>query len=109
MSSLLAAMVLIMIVTMEIAIMVMVPVMIVVNPAAISVPVAHKIMLSIVMRYNPPSSFVRRASPIAFMPFVVLSYGIPISFHPHELRIWPCGCNQNHADWGWRGNCNSDG
>ena len=99
MISLLAAMVLVMImtmvplmvVTMEIAVVATVPVMFMLSPAAISVPIARKITLPVVMRYDPASSLVWRPSPIAFMPLVVPSQGIPISFHPDEIRIWPCG------------------
>jgi hypothetical protein len=116
MISLLAAMVLVMImtmvplmvVTMEIAVVVAVPVMIMLSPPAVSVPIARKIMLSVVTRCNPASSLVWRPSPIAFMPLVVPSQGIPISFHPDEIRIWPCGQNESHPDRGWRSNHYSD-
>jgi hypothetical protein len=54
------------------------------------------------MRPNPASSLVRRSSPIASMPLVMSSYGVPVAFDPYELRIRPYRLNQDHASRGWR-------
>jgi hypothetical protein len=86
-----------------------VPVMIVFNTAAISFPVTHKETFAVVVRRNPASSLVRWSTPIAFMPLVMLSCGIPITFHPHEIRSRPFWEHPNHPDWRWRPNCNSNG
>src|SRR5258708_39514413 len=68
MISLLAAMVLVMImtmvplmvVTMEIAVVVAVPVMIMLSPAAISVPITHRVLLSVWIRSNQSAFILSR-------------------------------------------------
>jgi hypothetical protein len=75
----------------EVPVVVAVPVVIMFNTAAISFPVTHKEPFAVVVRRNPTSALVGWASPIAFMPFIVPSHGIPITLHPHEHRTWPWG------------------
>lgn len=101
--------VLVMISIMVVAIVVVVPVVIVLNTAAISFPVTHIVPFAVVVRSNPVSSIVGRSSPISFMPLVMLSHGIPITLHPHELRSWPLWHNQNRSGWRWRGNRDANG
>ena len=59
-----------------------VPVVIMLETPAVSLPVTHIESFAVVARWDPASSFVRRASPIALMPPVVPANGIPITLHP---------------------------
>src|SRR4029077_938128 len=93
----------------EVPLVVAVPVVIVFNTAAISFPVTNKELLLIMMRLNPASSLVRWSSPIAPMPPVMPSHGIPITIYPHELRSWPFWQNLNYTWRWWRANSDSNG
>ena len=92
-----------------ISVVVAVRVVIVLNTAAITFPVACIVSLAIVVWANPASPFVGRSSPVAFVPLVMISHRIPITLHPHELRSWPFRHNHNHPGWRWRGNHDSNG
>ena len=82
-------------------IMVVVPVVIVFNTAAISFPVTRIEPFTVVVRRHPASSLVGWSSPIASVPPVMPSYGIPIPPHPQELRTWPVWHNPNHPSRRW--------
>jgi len=69
-------------------VVVLVPTMIVFESAMISVPVTRVELLSIMVRFDPSSTFIGRPRPIAFMPFVVMADRIPITAYPHELGAW---------------------
>jgi hypothetical protein len=88
---------------------VVVRVVVVLNTAAISVPVTCVVPFAVVVWSNPASPLVGWASPIAFMPFVMVSHRIPITLDPRELRSWPFWHNHNHSSWRWRGNHDSNG
>jgi hypothetical protein len=92
-----------------ISVVYVVRVVIVINTAAIPVPVTCIVPFAVVMRSNPASSLVGRSSPIAFMPFVMVSHRIPITLYPQELRSWPFWHNHNDPGWRWRGNHDSNG
>jgi hypothetical protein len=86
-----------------------VPVVIVFNAAAIPFPITHKEPFAVVARCNPTSSRVWWSSPIALMPPVMPSYGIPITLHQHKLRTRRFWQNPNNPGRRWRPNCNSNG
>lgn len=86
-----------------------VPPMIVFHVSAISLPVTLKKLLSIMVRCNPTRSLVRRSSPIAVMPFVMPSRGIPIAVYPNELWPWPSWQNSNHTGFWRRSDPDSEG
>jgi hypothetical protein len=69
-----------------VSVVVSIPVVIVLKTPAISVPIAGEVTLSVMARRYPAGAHVRRASPVAAVPPVVLSYRIPITLHPHEIR-----------------------
>jgi hypothetical protein len=69
-------------------VVVLVPAVIVFEPAMISVPVTRVKLLSIMVRFDPSSTFIGRPRPIAFMPFVVMADRIPIAAYPNALRPW---------------------
>lgn len=62
------------------------PGMTAVDAAVFALPVAVKKSLSIVARRDPAGSHIRWPSPISFVPAVVASYGVPVTFDPEELR-----------------------
>jgi len=82
----------------EIAVSVVVPTVIMFNPAVFSLPVTVKESLSVVMRPHPASPWVRRPSPITFMPAIMPSDRIPVALYPHELGSGGRRQNSNHAD-----------
>ena len=89
-----------------ISVVAMVRVVIVLNTAAISFPVTRVIPFAVVTRANPASALVGRPSPIAFMPLVMVSHGIPIGLDPHIFRA---GTDRNHShDPRGRGRPDSD-
>ena len=92
-----------------IPVMAVIRVVIVVNTTAIPIPVTCIVPFAVVVRSNPVCPLVGRSSPIAFMPLVMVSYGIPITLYPCELRSWPFWYNHNRPDWRWRRNDDSNG
>jgi hypothetical protein len=84
-------------------------VVVVFHAAVRSLPVTDEVSFAVVARRNPTSSFVGWSSPIAFVPLVTLSYGIPITLHPREFRTRAYWRNPNHAGWRWCPDDNSNG
>jgi hypothetical protein len=84
-----------------VAVPVVIPVVIVLNPAVISLPVAFKKKAAVVMRRNPTSAGVWCPRPISVMPFVVISYGIPVALDPQEIGPWVSWRNPHHAGRRW--------
>jgi len=91
------AIVFILTIAVMIALVVVVPAMVVVDPAALAFPVAVKESFSVVASRHPAGTFVRRPSPITFVPPVVPAHRIPITRYPHELRAGSLRQNANHA------------
>ena len=89
--------------------MFLVRVVIVFDPAAVSFPIPCVISFSVVARCNPVSPLVGRSSPIALMPLIVISDGIPIALNPNVIRGWHCWHNYNCPRWRWRRNYDSNG
>jgi hypothetical protein len=80
-----------------IAVAVPIPTMVVLHSAALALPVAIVITLSIVARRYPVRSAIGRTSPIPIMPAVVTLDRIPIAVDPNIIGTrshWP---NSNHA------------
>jgi hypothetical protein len=92
----------------EITVVVAVPAVIVAHPAAFTFPVALVEALPIMMRLHPASAFIWRAAPIALMPLVVVSHGIPIALNPNELRSGAVRHNTHHARRWRRANSDSN-
>jgi hypothetical protein len=92
-----------------VSVVAVVRVVIVLNTAAISIPVTCIVPFAVVVWANPASPFVGRSSPIAFMPLVMVSHRIPIALYPQGLRSWPFWHNHSHPGWRWRRNYDSNG
>jgi hypothetical protein len=83
--------------------------MVVLDPAALALPVAVIEALSIVARSYPASGRVYRPAPISGMPLIVVPYGIPVTVYPDEFRTWTRRKNANDSRrWG-RPDSDSDG
>src|SRR6516165_10131289 len=91
-----------------VSIVVMVRVVVVLNAARISFPVTRVVPFAVMVRANPASPFVGWSSPVAFVPLIMVSHGIPIALYPHELRSWPFWHDHSHSDWRWLGNHDSN-
>jgi hypothetical protein len=92
----------------EIAVMVMVRAVIVFHPTVFAFPIAVVEPLSVMVRPHPASAFIWRAAPIALMPLVVVSHGIPIALDPNELRSRTVRHNTHHARRWRRANSDSN-
>jgi hypothetical protein len=86
-----------------------VPVMIVLHAAVFSFPITRVVSFAVMALANPASSLVWWSSPIASMPPVMVSYGIPITLDPNELRTWSFRHSYNNPGRRWRSNDDSNG
>lgn len=73
-----------------------IPVMVVVNPSAVSTPIANVILAAFVARADPRGAFIGRPSPIAFMPSVAPAFRIPIPVYPIVIRTRGVWTYANH-------------
>src|SRR5215469_15568546 len=85
----------------KIAVMVVVPAMVVVDAAPLTRPIAGEESLAVMMRRDPMCSLIRRPRPVTLVPFIVISYRIPVAPHPDKLRRRLRWQRVNHARW-WR-------
>jgi hypothetical protein len=92
----------------EVAVSLVIRMVIVLNTAAVSLPIPRIEPFAVVAGRNPASPLVGWPRPIALMPVVVLSYRIPVTCHPHALWSRLCGYNQCHSRWWWHPNYNSN-
>ena len=82
--------------------MIAIRVVVMFNTAVVSVPVTLKEHLPVMAGSDPASRRVRRLSPITVVPLISLSFGIPITFHPHERGAGPHRYNANYPRrWRW--------
>jgi len=88
-------MVIVIMIAAVIAIMIVIPFMVMLDAAMRAFPIAVIEPLSIVARADPASAFVGWLAPIAFMPAIVASGGIPVAADPDEFGSGLCG---NHCD-----------
>jgi len=85
-----------------------VPFVIVINTAAISVPVSYIKLLSIVVRFDPSSPLIRRSCPISVMPLIVISDWIPITVYIRVTGTRAPRHNANHTRTRRRTNSNAE-
>jgi hypothetical protein len=70
-----------------------VPMVVVLHAAAGAVPVPVEIASPLIAWSNPSGFRVRYAGPISFMPPIVMSNGVPVTFDPNET-----GARTDRAD-----------
>lgn len=69
-----------------VAIMVVIPMMVMFEAPAVAIPVAVVIAATFMARANPTRASVGRQRPIAAVPAIMMSVGIPIAINPEVLR-----------------------
>jgi hypothetical protein len=84
-----------------IAVTVAVRTMVVLYAAALTLPIAVIITLSIVAGPYPARSTIGRATPISIMPAVVAIDRVPIAVHPNIIGTRGHWANRNHARRRW--------
>jgi hypothetical protein len=82
-----------------VAVAMAIPMMIMLEPAPASVPVAGEILPALIAGNNPTRTGVWHTSPIAWMPLPVMPVRIPIAFYPNEVRARRDRPNRHDA---WR-------
>ena len=78
-----------------VAVMIAIPPVIVLEPAATTVPITREEPLAIMMRRYPYGAGIRWAGPIPVMPPVVSANRIPVALNP--IVIWT-GAGRLHCD-----------
>jgi hypothetical protein len=82
-------------VTVEIAVFMVIPTMVVFDASMLAFPVSCVVHAAFIMRNDPVGSRIWRPCPIAGMPSIGSSDGIPVSVNPKELRPRSYGYNAN--------------
>jgi hypothetical protein len=85
-----------------------IPIMIVFNSAAVSGPIAHKILVALMTRHHPIGALIWRPSPVALVPSVMPSHWIPIPLHPYEPFSWRRRLNVNDTRRRWCADCDTN-
>src|SRR5215469_17417648 len=85
----------------KIPVAITIPVMVVLNSTSPPAPVAHKVSLAIVVRWDPIGSFIGRHRPVTLMPPIMVADRIPVAFHPYIIgsRWWRLN-NHTRRRWG---------
>ena len=102
------AMVIMILVAAMIAVMIFIPTVIMFYAAVFAFPVAVVEAFAIVTWADPVGATVRRARPVAFMPAIMSTYGIPIAANPDKIWSWLLRKHGNHAWRRWRANPYAD-
>ena len=95
-----AAMVIMIFVAAMIAVMIFIPTVIMFYAAVFAFPITVVEAFAIVTWADPAGAGVRRARPVAFMPAIVSTHGIPITANPDKIWSWLLRNHGNHA-WRW--------
>ena len=91
-----------------IALFMFVPIVVVFNPAAVSLPVTLKVLAALVTRRRPPSAAIWRPSPVPVMPLIVVSVRIPIALDPNKVGTGLDWTNAFETRGRWRSNLNAN-
>src|SRR5260221_5726113 len=85
-----------------VAVVIFIPPVIMLYAAVTSVPITAIEAFAVMARSDPTCALVRWAGPIAFMPAITATGGIPVTANPDEVRT---GLLWNHCHHPWRGWC----
>jgi hypothetical protein len=86
-----------------------VPAMVVVDPAAIAIPVACEELLSIMTRFHPARAVEGWTGPVSVVPLVVVSHGIPVAPDPRIFAARTSWLNPEYTHRRRRADSHSDG
>jgi hypothetical protein len=93
----------------KIPVTIMIPMMVVFNSTVLPGPVTRKVLFAIMVWRDPIGSNIGGPSPVALMPFVMVSRRIPIAFHPYEIRLRLRRLNiHGYGRWRWRSDLDSN-
>ncbi len=96
-------------------VMAFVPFMVVGDMAAIAIPVAFKVTLSVVTRFHPTGAGISGTCPVSLVPLIVVSHRIPVARNPQTSgagtpRLYPYYTGRRRrADSYSDGNLSEDG
>lgn len=90
------------------AIVIPIPMVVVLATAVVAVPISDKESLAVVPRFDPVCSGIWWASPVAFMPFVVVADRVPITLNPYVTGARARWNHSNYARGWWSTNPNPD-
>src|SRR6516165_4254067 len=76
-----------------------VPVVIMLNPAVLTLPVASVVLSALVMRSLPIGALIWCARPVTLMPSPVVSNRVPIAINPLVARSW---AGRHKTNYRWR-------
>ena len=62
-----------------------VPSVVMIEIAAIAIPAAFIVLISLITRFHPACAAVGRPSPVSLMPFVLVAYWIPVAVYPEVV------------------------
>jgi len=102
------AMIVVVLVPAVIAFVIVVPFVTVFNAAMFTFPIAVVEAFSVVARADPASTFIGWPAPIAFMPAIVTSGGIPVAADPDESGSGLRGDNGDNARLGRSANADAN-
>jgi hypothetical protein len=91
-----------------IAFVIVVPFMVVFETTVRAIPITGIEPLAIMARADPTGAFIRRPAPIAFMPAIVSSGGIPVAANPDEFGSGLRGDDGDNARRGRRANADAN-
>ena len=91
-----------------IAFVIVVPFMVVFKTTVWAIPITGIEPLAIMARADPTGAFIRRPAPIAFMPAIVSSGGIPVAANPDEFGSGLRGDDGDNARRGRRANTDAN-
>jgi hypothetical protein len=77
--------------------------------AAVAIPVAGIVALSIMTRFHPARAAVRWTSPVSIVPLIVAAHRVPIARYPGIAFTRTSRLNPNDAHRWRRANSHSDG
>jgi len=86
----------------EIPIAVVIPPVIVLEPAAIAIPIPREELSTLITRPDPGRARIRWTGPIPVMPPVAVSDRVPIAIHPKVIRprgTWPGVYDARRGRW----------
>src|SRR5689334_12334790 len=86
-----------------------VPTVFVADAAAFAFPVAIEPTFAVMMRHHPTCTGVRRAGPVALVPTIAITVGIPIAVDPNVFRARRHRPNRHYTRRGRRANPDSHG
>ena len=93
-------------ISLKIAIPAAVPTVVMVSPAAVSFPITGVKLATLIARSNPARAAIRRPGPIAVVPAIAPSIGVPVAIDPHVVRAGRSRPSVYHP--GWRRGTDSD-